>query len=253
MPSELLDTASGQAAAPALRRQAFADRPVEELDRALKYVLPAGRAAAAAAWLRAICRPDPEFHDATVWTVYYDTPNALSLGEKFDSDYLKTKLRVRWYGSPHGADSGPAFVEAKSRVGTRREKTRVRLELPAAEIRALSLDDPRYLAFPRALAPSGVLFGPGWRPVLRLRYRRTRFIDAVTGSRVSLDQDISAEAISSRHASSLNLGPLDLAVLEIKGAEDALPRSLMPLLNLGARQGALSKYAAVYQHVRRLS
>lgn len=253
MPSELLDTAPGRPAAPALPRPAFPDRPVETLERELKYVLQAGRARAAASWLGAICRLDPEFHDATVWTVYYDTPNALSLGEKFDSDYLKTKLRARWYGSPEGAVSGPAFIEAKARIGTRREKTRARLDLPAVEIAALSLDDPRYRLFPRALAPSGVLFGPEWRPVLRLRYRRTRFIEPVTGSRVSLDQDISADAISSRHATPLNLGALDLAVLEIKGAEDALPRTLMPLLNLGARLGAMSKYAAVYQYVRRLS
>jgi len=44
-----------------------------------------------------------------------------------------------------------------------------------------------------------------------------------------------------------------VSVLEVKGREDTLPRSLTPLLHLGARQGSLSKYAAVYAHVRRIA
>ena len=226
---------------------------IDELERELKFVLPAARAAAALGRLEAICPPDPKYPRATVWTVYYDTPGGRSLDEKINSDYLKTKLRVRWYGSVDGVPSGPVFVEAKFRIGARREKVRVRVDEDAAAIARLPLEDPRFRAFPRALAGSGIPVGPAWQPMLRLRYTRARFIEPLTGSRVSLDYSIAAEAVNRRRLSVLNAGPLPFAVLEVKGREDTLPRPLLPLLHLGARQGSLSKYAAIYDHLRRLS
>ena len=243
----ILDPAPGPAP------RARAPRGVEDLERELKFVLPAGRAQAAAGFLATICVPDTEYPRALVWTVYYDTPDGRSLGEKLDSDYLKMKLRVRWYGDEADRPSGPVFIEAKYRIGSRREKVRVKLDIDAREAAGLALESPRFAAFPRALAPAGVPAGPEWRPVVRLRYRRIRFIERLTGARVSLDRDITAEAVNSRQLTSLNLGPLPVAVLEVKGREDTLPRPLTPLLHLGARQGSLSKYAAVYDHVRRMS
>ena len=228
-------------------------RRIEDFERELKFLLPAGRAGAALAWLATICRPDPGHPRAFVWTVYYDTPSSRSLGEKIDSDYLKMKLRVRWYGRACEPVSGPVFAEAKYRIGSRREKVRVQLPVDAPLVSALPLDDPLFATFPRALGPAGVLAGPEWRPVLRLRYERSRFIEAVSGARVSLDRDITPEAVDTRRLTALNAGPLGVCVLEVKGHEDTLPRSLTPLLHLGARQGSLSKYAAVYDHVRRIA
>ncbi len=225
---------------------------VEELERELKFVLPAGRAAAAGAFLATICAPDSEYPRALVWTVYYDTPDARSLGEKVDSDYLKMKLRVRWYGDAADQPSGAAFIEAKYRVGSRREKVRGVLDVDGPTLAGRPLEDKRFEALPRALAQAGVVLGPEWRPVVRLRYERRRFIERTTGARISLDRDITAEAVNPRQLSSLNLGPLPVAVLEVKGRGDSLPRALQPLLHLGARQGSLSKYAAVYDHVRRI-
>ena len=83
---------------------------------------------------KVVCRRDPEFPAAVVWTIYYDTPALVSLGEKINSDYLKRKIRVRWYSDLEGRVSGPAFVEAKLRMGTRRSKVRARLPYPADEI-----------------------------------------------------------------------------------------------------------------------
>src|SRR5690606_23650745 len=107
---------------------------VEDLERELKFVLPAGRAAAARAFLSTLCAPDTEYPRALVWTVYYDTADAKSLGEKIDSDYLKMKLRVRWYGGADDRPAGAAFVEAKYRMGARREKVRVKLEVDGAAL-----------------------------------------------------------------------------------------------------------------------
>ena len=86
-------------------------------ERELKFTLPAARAQLARRRLETLCRRDPEFPAAIVWTIYYDTPALVSLGEKINSDYLKRKIRVRWYSDLEGRVTGPAFVEAKLRVG----------------------------------------------------------------------------------------------------------------------------------------
>ena len=86
-------------------------------ERELKFTLPAGRVHLARRRLESLCRRDPEFPSAIVWTIYYDTPALMSLGEKLNSDYLKRKIRVRWYSDLDGHATGPAFVEAKMRVG----------------------------------------------------------------------------------------------------------------------------------------
>lgn len=226
-------------------------REIEDLERELKFVLPASRADAAAGFLAALCAPDAEYPRALVWTVYYDTPDLRSLGEKADSDYLKMKLRVRWYGNLAGRAEGPVFVEAKYRVGSRRDKVRARADVTAGDVATWPLGDARFAALPRALAGAGVRIGPDWRPVLRLRYERQRFVERATGTRVSLDRDITAEAVNHGLLAPVNAGALPVAVLEVKGGEDRLPRALEPLLHLGARQGSLSKYVAVYDHVRR--
>lgn len=68
----------------------------------IKLELASGRAGAVAAFLAAYCRPDPEHPGGRVSTIYYDTPELCLLGEKTNSDFLKTKVRLRWYGEPTG-------------------------------------------------------------------------------------------------------------------------------------------------------
>jgi hypothetical protein len=83
-------------------------------ERELKFTMPAARAHLARRRLETLCRRDPEFPSAIVWTIYYDTPALVSLGEKLNSDYLKRKIRVRWYSDLQRRVTGPAFIEAKA-------------------------------------------------------------------------------------------------------------------------------------------
>ena len=124
-------------------------------ERELKFILPAGRAHLARRRLESVCRRDPEFPAAVVWTIYYDTPALVSLGEKINSDYLKRKIRVRWYSDLEGRVSGPAFVEAKFRMGTRRSKVRARLPYPADEIARLGSPGSAAAELPAAVARAG--------------------------------------------------------------------------------------------------
>jgi hypothetical protein len=220
-------------------------------ERELKFSLPASRVHLARRRLDSLCRRDPEFPAAIVWTIYYDTPALISLGEKINSDYLKRKIRVRWYSDLEGRVSGPAFVEAKLRLGTRRSKVRARLPYPAEEIAQWDLQDPRLLAFPVLLRDHGILHQQAWLPIMLLRYRRDRFIEPLTRSRVSLDADISGSAANPRFVSAPTLSPLATAVLEVKGSGDELPAALRPLLALGLHKRSFSKFLVVYAHMTR--
>src|SRR5262245_6231457 len=223
-----------------------AARPAPGLgERELKFTMPAARAQLARRRLETVCRRDPEFPCAIVWTIYYDTPALVSLGEKLNSDYLKRKIRVRWYSNLEGRATGPAFVEAKLRLGTRRSKARVRLPYSADEVAQWDLQDERLKSLPLLLRDQGVLGQDAWQPMILLRYRRDRFIEPLTQSRISLDAEIAAVRVNPRFLSVTNWSPLATAVLEVKGSADELPAVLRPLLALGGRKSAFSKLLMV--------
>lgn len=216
-------------------------------DLELKFVGERWRATAALRWLRLACRPDPAFPESTVFTIYYDTPALDCLAEKRNSDYLKRKIRLRWYRVGDQV-TDPAFLEVKSRIGSRREKRRVPMPFRSAWPTCGSLDIPslrRVLGF---LRPAGLAAADDYRPVLLVRYRRRRFIEPHTGSRVSLDSDIHAPAVSRAVGLAPNPLPLPMTVFEFKGRRDHLPESLRVLTTLGYRKASFSKYAACYDH-----
>jgi hypothetical protein len=224
---------------------------VEDLERELKFVLPASRVDPARRWLEMLCRRDEQYPDADVWTVYYDTPAFASLDEKLNSDYLKTKVRLRWYAPPGGRGEGAVFVEAKRRIGNRRDKIRVRLPFTAEAIADRALDDPIFTGLPDRLAEKGVVLRSDWQPMLALRYRRRRFVEPLTGTRISLDSDITATRVNHRFLYMRHAGPLPLAVVEVKGQAEELPGPLRALLQFGLRKQSLSKYATLVLQLRR--
>ena len=226
-------------------------RTRDQEERELKFVLPEARVDLVRRRLSAICTRDAEFPSAIVWTIYYDTHALSSLGEKINSDYLKRKIRVRWYSGPDGQPTGPAFVEAKLRVGNRRSKVRTRLPYSAEDLSALSLQDPRLRALPTRLREHGISVGELWEPVMLIRYRRDRFIEPLSGSRVSLDADIAGVEVNPTFLASADVSAVGVAVVEIKGASDELPMAMRALLQLGLRKRSFSKFLAVYSHMTR--
>ena len=212
------------------------------LERELKYVVPAGKAALVRSIVSAMCRPDPDYPSAIVSTIYYDTPDLALLSEKINSDYLKTKVRLRWYTPDRGARE--AFLEIKSRVGALRHKVRVRTPLSAAMLTDLPLDHPALVQVLELAAPLGVPVPPRLMPALLLRYERSRFIEPVSGSRISVDTGIEAVRGNPRLMGNAFHQWLPLAVVEVKGAGNDLPRALTALVHLGARRAAFSKYGA---------
>ena len=67
----------------------------KSLETETKYVLPAQHSALALRIIQRTCDPDPKFAFGIVSSIYFDSPNWDYLREKRDSDYLKTKVRLR--------------------------------------------------------------------------------------------------------------------------------------------------------------
>jgi hypothetical protein len=223
--------------------------PVEDLEHEVKYVVPAHVPAALRTWLGAVCRPNTALPPAFVDTVYYDTPELSLLGEKIDSDYLKTKVRARWYTPPGPARSrpaGPVFAEVKYRVGNRRGKVRVRLGVSAADLQARPLHDPLWTGLLEPLRREAPLLPGRLAPVLALRYLRTRFVDA-GHAQVTLDEGIRLTATNIARLERHGIDALPIAVFEWKGRQPDLPAHLAPVVRFGALRGAFSTYQQCYR------
>jgi hypothetical protein len=227
----------------------------EEFEHEVKFVVPGVYVPLVLGWLRATCRPDGLHAANRVCSIYYDTPHLDLLREKLNSDFLKLKVRIRWYQSiaaaPLAVDD-PAYIEAKSRVGALRRKIRVRVPLSGAELGALSLADARLPGLPERLRPSGVVLPPALMPACRIEYVRHRFVEPATQARICLDWGIEAPATSPRVLPAVPGGRLPVGVLEVKGAGEDLPAVLKGLAVRWARRTSFSKYGSCYEKLRRV-
>jgi hypothetical protein len=219
------------------------------LEHELKYIVPATVTDAVLAWLPAVCLRDVVHRPAAVHTVYYDTPGLALLGEKMDSDYLKAKVRVRWYADLRGTPGEAVFAELKARIGNRRVKTRVALPIDGAAAANRPLHDRAWVDWLRPLAESSGYLPAALAPVLSLRYVRHRFVDSRTSSRITVDEDIAVDRLNPQRLRGRSTGRLAVAVVECKGRRADLPNHLAPLLRFEARRSAFSKYLACWQHV----
>lgn len=222
---------------------AIDDHPEHEI----KYALSSRRIAAAGAALAALCRPDPRYPVNQVLSLYYDTLRLDSLAEKVDSQFVKSKVRVRWYRDRWGAvDPGMAVLERKERLGTLRRKTRLPLDRSPVWLDGAALHDPGLQALPALFPATARVPRTGLFPYVTVRYLRRRFVEPLTGSRVSLDTRIAVERINRRLLGYRHPLPFDGAVVEVKNSSGELPPVLRCLLRLGARRASFSKFAVCF-------
>jgi len=220
------------------------DRPQGEHET--KYVLPNLRAGAALKWLTARCRPDPEYPEGIVSSIYYDTRDWRFLNEKVNSDYFKTKARLRWYSDMDGKPLGNSFMEAKFRTGSRRRKVRVATTYTGSWLSTVPLNAPMLRSIPEILRPESVLLPAALLPAFVVRYRRHRFIEPTTGARIALDSDIAAPRTNPQMVARTSGSKLREAVFEFKGALTSLPGFLHQLTALGCHKTSFSKYSLCY-------
>ena len=198
-------------------------------------------------WLDTFLRPDAEYDRGLITSIYFDTPTLDLYDEKRNSDYLKTKVRLRWYGAIDRDQAGPVpcFLEVKRKFGAIRDKQRLPVNLRAAVL----LDDPfmhpDILQVPRLLDEHGLGSGHDLAPLMMIRYERRRYVDSETEARIALDTNISCPLARPLPVSAGSV-TLPVGVLEVKSRYRQLPPVLRDIGG-DLRKEAFSKYALCYE------
>ena len=205
--------------------------------------------------LRARCQPDGKYAVGQVRSIYYDTHRWQAVHEKLNSDFLKTKVRLRHYGAlPGGEPVGNAFLEAKFKLGSCRRKLRVETDWTAKSVREMDLGGPELMRVPELFLqevcdyhgePPGPLL-----PVFEVTYHRFRFVEPRSGARLSIDTQIRVSRVNHSRLPTPRKLPIGRAVLEVKGEHQALPQSLADLNQLGCKREAFSKFGVCYNWLR---
>lgn len=202
-------------------------------------------------WLKTRFPSDFVYPNGTVRSIYFDTLNQKYLNEKVNSDYLKSKIRLRWYSE---SEDSPApenyYIEIKNRMGRRTLKTRHHLKDISGNICHLPLEHDFFAeivstvkkAFPE-LAPYSIL------PMAVIKYERYRFVDMINNLRLSLDTRICAERVNRMFFGKFNPFPLQQSVFEIKGDVSTLPDHLQFITGMGYKKESFSKYQACLEHI----
>jgi hypothetical protein len=198
--------------------------------------------------LEQLCDPDPRFPFGIVSSIYYDTSNWDYLSEKRNSDYLKTKVRLRWYENivRNNEKDDPSFAEVKYRVGSRRAKIRIPTAFSGNMLSTLPLENSALLGVPMLIKTKGVPISKPLFPTFIVRYKRRRFIERSKRIRVCLDYDISSPKLNRNMLPKAIPCKLGVAVFEVKDIMGDLPKGLHQLVNFGFQKASFSKYFTCY-------
>lgn len=217
-----------------------------------KYVFPNTNVIKTRSWLGRLCQPDPAYSTGIISSIYFDTSDFLHLREKLSSDYLKTKIRLRWYTAcetlrPYST----LFLEAKYKIGSARKKQRHTLTIPSSWVMERALHNPEYHIINKLIRELGIPLHENLLPVLQISYTRTRYIDHHSGARLSIDNDIHVPRWNSALLPGRNLTVHPSAVFEFKDPSGQLPERLAPITAMaGAKRSSFSKYSECYAHTQ---
>ena len=226
----------------------FTAEQIQSFTHELKFVAPSSRHHVLESLLKHHLQPDPNHPIGIVSSIYFDTPRLDYLYQKVNSDYLKTKVRARWYSTASGSSGGEGvFAEAKFRIGTRRTKVRKTTAVKSSWLEQQSLTAAGLISIPSELQKEGLCLRQPLLPFMVVRYQRRRYIDPYTGIRVSLDTEISGGSINPVFNQAWSPRPLGVAIVEVKGRAWCLPHTLRHLPVLGGQRASFSKYAACFE------
>jgi len=216
----------------------------------IKFTIENTRSKQIIDWLKKSCKKDPEFPEGSISSIYYDTPKWKYLNEKINSDYLKTKIRLRWYSDLlNYRFSKDSFMEVKLKTGSKRKKIRVNTGYDGGFLDTIQMNDIILNQISLKLLSAGVLLGEAVFPTFQIRYKRIRFIDPYTLSRICFDYDIEVPKVNNHMISKQNPFPLKTAVFEIKGNVRRLPSCCKPLIGFGFKKESFSKYLMCYKKI----
>lgn len=214
-----------------------------------KFILPNVRAPKVRSWLSLRCQPDPKYAVGIISSIYFDTRDWKFLGEKLNSDHLKTKVRLRWYSDPKTKQVLPGtYLEFKYKIGSARKKIRIKTDIDSEKLASSPLENLEMLNIPALGREHGIILPFTLHPAFQLNYLRHRYVDAFTGARLALDCNIHTSRVNSTMMQGCNSTYLSDAVFEIKQTQIDLPEWLQQITAFGCRKNAFSKYLNCYSH-----
>lgn len=210
----------------------------------LKYVFDGNTSSTIIDWADHCLVADPRYPQSTISSIYFDSHSMSSYHEKRNSEFLKSKMRLRWYDSgavESGVTRRECFLELKCKTGPQSSKSRVAVSvandlLVNPFVNEVSLR--RLLAAAAADLNGNSLLAS---PVILIEYDRRRYVDPGSGCRVAVDASIRACGNSSAPWVNTERGSLNVGVIEIKGDQRVLPRSLQTISSHLFRE-SFSKY-----------
>jgi len=169
--------------------------------------------------------PDKNYSFNYVFTLHFDTYELDNYYEKLNGALHKNKLRIRWY-----SDTNELSIPAKTYLENKIKKNNIRLKY-RKEITLTNNQRRNYLYPPHwteVIIKNGsylqIQHEKPLFPVILFCYRRYRFYDPLSGSRISLDDDIRTYKVSPLISYYNNTHPaLKEVVLEVKQQTGDLP------------------------------
>jgi len=218
--------------------------PAEDFRRTeVKLLLNSKQVPFLVAWLGHVCSPDKEFPVGQVTSCYFDNRDWDSYFASRDGDLEKQKVRLRWYGTPPPSGSMTAYLEVKEKDGFETWKRRQAVAVDASHLQSHNFEAtlPRK-QMRQALAELGVFTSSELRPALVISYLRRRYWEPISGTRVSLDTNVSA-FLAGPTGDRLQERQLESTVLELKGAGYGLPARMKSVTRFAPLWSSHSKYA----------
>jgi len=217
----------------------------------LKFTCDAFSAAFIKRGVESICLADENFSENIISSVYFDTHDWLFAGEKASSDYLKAKVRLRWYevSDPSKVSKGSkCYLEFKRKVGSKRTKSRVLMPFTGNQtLSALQDNANKEMIQQHIVEHAPDLYGYSVEPKFVVRYARSRFEEPFSNTRISFDTDIQAFSLGNNFAQQASHVRLVESVLEVKGDVNDLPQALRSFHAGKLRKAAFSKYYESYK------
>ncbi|MGH1541014.1 MAG: VTC domain-containing protein [Arenicella sp.] len=196
--------------------------------------------------LQRTCNPDGKFQSNIINSIYFDTHDWRLAMEKASSDYLKSKVRLRWYQSNNKNDQqtlSKCFLEFKRKIGSKREKTRIEMPFDGTSaICEVQKPATQRLLQEHIARNAPDLVGFDLSAKILVQYTRHRFIEQMSNTRISLDTNIKASSIDRSFAQDFSKIRLKDAVLEVKGDCEDLPFALRRVNACNLKKAAFSKY-----------
>lgn len=193
-----------------------------------------------------VCLADDDFSENIISSVYFDTDEWSFAMEKAASDFLKSKVRLRWYqesGNALTEKSSKCYLEFKWKEGSKRMKERILMPFNGAEaLNAIQQDEIKSLIAEHVSIRLPEYSAYSIKPKFVVSYSRSRYIEPFSQTRISFDRNIHAYNVGRNYAQFSSKVALDEAVLEVKGDCEDLPIALRRIHAGALKKAAFSKY-----------